>query len=344
MKKKALITGITGQDGSYLAELLLKKNYLVHGIIRRSSQFNTQRIDHLYQSPFTNKKTLTLHYGDLTDPLSVHKIINKIKPHEIYNLAAQSHVKVSFDNPYLTSNINAIGTLNILETIKSLKLFKTKFYQASSSELFGNNLNKLNEETNFAPESPYATSKLFAYWITINYRKSYKMFCSNGILFNHESPRRGSTFVTKKIVEGLVAVKKNKLKYLYLGNLNAQRDWGHAKDYVEAQWRILQYKKPDDFVIATGIKTSVRNFLLECSKYLGMNIKFKNQGLNEIGVDNKGKIIVKIKKKYFRPSEVPSLLGDASKAKKNLLWKPKYYLKDIIKDMIDEELKKYEKN
>ena len=341
MKKKALITGITGQDGSYLAEFLLKKKYLVHGIIRKSSQFNTQRIDHIYESPFKNKKKLILHYGDLTDPLSIQKIINKVRPNEIYNLAAQSHVQVSFDNPYLTSNVNAIGTLNILETLRSLKLFKTKFYQASSSEMFGKNFNILNEKTVFAPESPYATSKLFAYWITINYRKSFNMFCSNGILFNHESPRRGSTFVTKKIVEGLVAIKKSKLKCLYLGNLNAQRDWGHAKDYVEAQWKILQHKKPDNFVIATGFKTSVRNFILYCSKYLNMNIKFSKKGLNEVGINKDGKIIIRVKKKYFRPSEVPSLIGDYSKAKRILAWKPKYFIKDLIKDMINEELKKY---
>mgnify|MGYP001310229976 CR=1 FL=1 len=338
--KKALITGITGQDGSYLAEFLLKKNYQVHGIIRKSSSFNTQRIDHIYQNPQTKKRNLYLYYGDLTDPSSISEIIAKVKPHEIYNLAAQSHVKVSFDEPYYTSMTNAMGTLNILQSIKFLGLKKTKFYQASTSELYGNNKSLLSEKTGFDPRSPYAAAKLMAFNLTKIYRDSYNMFCANGILFNHESPRRGETFVTKKIVNGLVAIKKNKLKCLYLGNLNAKRDWGHAIDYVKAQWLILQTKKPDDYVIATGKSYSIREFIKLTCKKLDIIIKFKGSGLKEIGVNQNGKTIIRVDKKYFRPLEVPALKGNFSKARKLLKWKPKYDINDLIDDMIKNEIEK----
>ena len=350
-KKKALITGITGQDGSYLAEFLLKKNYIVHGIKRKSSSYNTDRIDHIYE----NKKyrpNFFLHYGDLVDPTSILQIINDVQPNEIYNLAAQSHVGVSFNLPNYTTQVNALGTLNILEAIKKCKLErKTKFYQASTSELFGEIQDKRqSENTKFYPKSPYATSKLFAYWITRNYRESYKIFASNGILFNHESPRRGETFVTRKITIGLSKIVNGLEKSLSLGNLYALRDWGHAKDYVEMCWKILQYKKSDDFIIATEKQYSVKFFVDKCLRYLGIKIEWKGKGLNEKAIIKnfdktkyphlkKGSEIIKIDKKYFRPNEVDNLIGDSSKAKRFLNWKPKTSITKLIEEMMEYDLK-----
>ena len=326
MKKKiALITGVTGQDGSYLAELLLKKNYVVYGCRRRSSSvFSSYRIDHLYKIPELQKNFI-LKYLDLTDSSNVNRLLSETKPDEIYNLAAQSHVGVSFEQPEYTSNVNAIGTLRLLEAIKINKLInKTRFYQASSSEIFGNTNKKiLNENSVFSPISPYSVSKLFSYYTVLNYRNGYGIFASNGILFNHESPRRGEFFVTRKIVLGLVKIKLGLLKTLYLGNLDSKRDWGHAEDYVEAQWKILQYSKPDDFVISTGKQTSIRDFIKKVGNKLDINITFKGKGLNEIGVDKKNKIIIRVSKNYFRPLDVTNLLGDYSKAKRLLNWKPK---------------------
>ena len=341
MKKKiALITGITGQDGSYLAELLLKKNYQVHGIKRRSSSYNTSRIDHIYQEP-QNAKNFYLHYGDLTDGLSLLQLIKKIKPNEIYNLAAQSHVAVSFESPEYTANCDALGPLRILEIIRSVNP-KIKFYQASTSELYGN-VNKYpqDEKTRFLPQSPYAAAKLYSYWITKIYREAYGIFASNGILFNHESPRRGETFVTKKITMAISKIVNKKQKFLYLGNLNAYRDWGHAQDYVESMWKILNYKKPDDFVISTGKTYSVRRFVELSFKQVGIIIKWRGKGLNEVGIDPKTKkILVKIDKRYFRPLEVPKLIGNSSKAKKILKWKPKYSINSLIKEMVESDLSK----
>ena len=344
MKKKALITGITGQDGSYLAELLLSKNYIVHGIKRKSSNFNTQRIDHLYIDPH-HKTNFFLHYGDLTDSNSIYNLINKIKPDEIYNLAAQSHVGVSFENPEYTTNTNALGTLRILEAIVFLNLRNTKFYQASTSELFGKVQKKaFNENSSFHPRSPYGASKLFAHWITRIYRESYNLFASTGILFNHESPRRGETFVTKKITSFLAKIKKGYKEKLFLGNIYAQRDWGHAKDYVEMQWRILQQPKPDDFIIATGHTCSVKNFIMKCCEFLDIKIKWTGKSLNEKAslINNKGnkiRDIIFIDKTYFRPSEVDWLKGDSAKAYKVLKFKPKYNLESLIKEMLEHELK-----
>ena len=341
MKKKiALITGITGQDGSYLAELLLKKNYQVHGIKRRSSSYNTIRIDHIYQEP-QNAKNFYLHYGDLTDGLSLLQLIKKIKPNEIYNLAAQSHVAVSFESPEYTANCDALGPLRILEIIRSVNP-KIKFYQASTSELYGN-VNKYpqDEKTRFLPQSPYAAAKLYSYWITKIYREAYGIFASNGILFNHESPRRGETFVTKKITMAISKIINKKQKFLYLGNLNAYRDWGHAQDYVESMWKILNYKKPDDFVISTGKTYSIRKFVELSFKQVGINIMWRGKDLNEVGIDKKTKkILVKIDKRYFRPLEVPKLIGDSSKAKRILKWKPKYSINSLIKEMVDSDLSK----
>ena len=333
MNKIALITGVTGQDGSYLAEFLLNKGYEVHGIIRRSSSFNTKRLENIYQDTRKKHKKFFLHYGDLLDYVSMASIINKYKPNEIYNLAAQSHVKVSFDMPYYTALTNSLGTLNILEIIRTLGI-KTKFYQASTSELYGNNSSKLSEKTPFNPVSPYAASKHYAFIISKIYRESYGLFCSNGILFNHESPRRGETFVTQKIVSGLKKIKRGELNQLLLGNLDAERDWGHAKDYVEAQWLILQNKKPDDFVIATGKKYSIRDFIKKTCKHLNLKIKFVGNGLKERVLDKNGKTIIKVDKKFFRPLEVPSLQGDWTKAKKILKWKPSHNIDDLIIDMI----------
>ena len=341
MKKTALIYGITGQDGSYLSEFLIKKNYVVHGVKRRSSSINTERINHLYQDPHEKNKNFILHYGDVTDTISVKNTIEKIKPDEIYNLAAQSHVGVSFQIPEYTANVDALGTLRILESIRSLNLKKkVKFYQAGTSEMFGKTVTKYqNEKTNFYPRSPYAASKVYAHWITVNYRESYNIFACNGILFNHESPVRGETFVTKKIVSGLYKIKNKKLKTLYLGNIYSKRDWGHARDYVEAMWKILHHKQPDDFLIATGQQYTVQPFIHLTCKELNLQIKWKGKGLNETALDKNGKAVIKIDKNYFRPSEVDSLLGDSSKAKKVLNWRPKINLKQLIKEMIINEHK-----
>jgi GDPmannose 4,6-dehydratase len=341
MKKKvALIFGVTGQDGSYLSEFLLKKKYLVHGVKRRSSSFNTARIDHLYQDPFEKKRNFFLHHGDVTDAISVSSIIKKIKPDEIYNLAAQSHVSVSFEVPEYTANADAIGALRILEAIKFHGFEKiTRFYQAGTSEMFGR-VQEIpqSEKTPFYPRSPYGVAKVYAHWITVNYREAYNIFACNGILFNHESPVRGETFVTRKITRALARIKFGFQKKLYLGNLNALRDWGHAKDYVEAQWLMLQQKKPEDFVIATGKQFSVREFINEASKNLNMKIEWKGKGLNEIGLLN-GKEIIKIDPRYFRPSEVETLVGDASKAKKKLNWFPKVSFEQLVKEMVDKDVK-----
>jgi GDPmannose 4,6-dehydratase len=339
--KKALITGITGQDGAYLAEFLLKKGYEVHGVKRRASLFNTERIDHLYKDPNENKTNFFLHYGDMTDGSSLTNIIQKTLPDEIYNLAAQSHVAVSFEQPEYTANSDAIGCLRILEAIRFLNLIKkTKFYQASSSELYGlAQQMPQNETTRFYPRSPYAVSKLFAYWMTVNYREAYGMYACNGILFNHESPVRGETFVTRKITRALSRIKVGLQETLFLGNLDAKRDWGHAKDYVEAMWLILQNEKPDDFVISTGKQYSVREFVNCVAKYLGLNIKWSGTGLKEIGSYN-NKEIIKIDSRYFRLSEVDTLLGDSSKAKKILGWEAKISFEEMVKEMTEKDLSK----
>ena len=344
MKKKiALITGVTGQDGSYLAELLLRKNYIVHGIKRRSSSINTDRVDHIFEEVIKKNKKFSLHHGDMNDYVSLLRIVKETKPDEIYNLAAQSHVAVSFEMPEYTANSDALGVLRILEAIKNSGLKnKIKFYQASTSELYGNQTIKQNqnEDTPFNPASPYGVAKLYAYWITRNYRESYKMHASNGILFNHESPRRGETFVTRKITIGLSKIKKGLSKTLYLGNLDAKRDWGHAKDYVEAMWRILQQKKPDDYVVSTGKTYSVRKFVETAGKILGFEIIWKMKGMNEIGVDQKtNKVIVRVNKKYLRPTDINFLKGDFSKIKKKLGWKPKISFYQLVKEMVDEDYK-----
>ena len=340
--KKALITGITGQDGSYLADFLLKKGYEVHGIKRRTSLINTDRIDHLFQDPHEKNLRFFLHHGDLTDSTSLIRIIQEVQPDEIYNLAAQSHVKVSFEEPEYTANSDALGALRILEAIRILKLEKkTKYYQASTSELYG--LSKetpQNELTPFYPRSPYGVAKLYAYWITINYREAYGIYACNGILFNHESPVRGETFVTRKITRALSRIKLGLQKTLYLGNLNSKRDWGHAKDYVEVQWLMLQQKKPEDFVIATGRQYSVRDFINLAAKNLNMKINWKGKNENEIGI-YENKEIIKVDKSYYRPTEVDSLLGDASKAKKKLRWKPKISFEQLVKEMVESDLKLY---
>ncbi len=338
MKKKALIYGVTGQDGSYLARFLLNKGYIVHGIKRRSSSLNTKRLDDIYTDPHF-KTNFYLHYGDVTDSLSVLNSISNILPDEIYNLAAQSHVKVSFDVPEYSANVGAIGTLRILDAIKSLNLSKKiKYYQAGTSEMFGAAKPPQNEKTQFIPRSPYAVSKLFAHWITVNYREAYNMYACNGILFNHESPIRGETFVTKKIVSGMCKIYKNKQKKLFLGNLYAKRDWGHAQDYVVAMWKMLQQKKPDDYVIATGNQYSVKQFISLCAKQMKMEIIWRGKGLKEKCYWN-NKVIIEIDQKYFRPTEVESLKGDFRKAKKILKWKPKIGIKDLVKEMINKELK-----
>ena len=338
--KKALITGITGQDGSYLAEFLIQKGYIVHGIKRRSSLINTQRIDHLYQSPHEDNKKFIMHHGDLTDATSLIRIVQDVKPDEIYNLAAQSHVAVSFEQPEYTANTDALGALRILEAIRILgKEKKIKYYQASTSELYGLvQQTPQNEKTPFYPRSPYGVAKLYAYWITINYREAFGIYACNGILFNHESPVRGETFVTRKITRALARIKLGIQKNLYLGNLDALRDWGHAKDYVEAQWIMLQQKKPEDFVIATGKQYSVRDFINLASKYLDMKIKWNGKHLNEVGTFE-GNDIIKIDPRYFRPTEVETLLGDGSKAKEKLNWSPKISFKQLVKEMVDEDLK-----
>ncbi|PIT88133.1 MAG: GDP-mannose 4,6-dehydratase [Candidatus Magasanikbacteria bacterium CG10_big_fil_rev_8_21_14_0_10_36_32] len=337
---KALITGITGQDGSYLAEFLLDKGYEVHGIIRRSSTFNTSRIGHLYQDPHVNGVKLFLHYGDLTDASNLNRILEKTRPDEIYNLGAQSHVKVSFDLPEYTADTVAIGTLRILDAIRETGL-KVKFYQAGSSEMFGKvKETSQTEITPFNPCSPYGCAKVFAHQLAVNYRDSYGMFICNGILFNHESPRRGGTFVTKKITAGLAAIKSGEQEKLYLGNLEAKRDWGYSKDYVEAMWKMLQQETPDDYVIATGETRTVREFVEEAAKYFGFDIVWQGNGMNEKGVDkNTGKTIIEIDERYFRPTEVDLLLGDATKAKKILGWEPKVKFKELVKIMCQAEEK-----
>jgi GDPmannose 4,6-dehydratase len=340
MKKKvALIYGVTGQDGSYLARLLLKKKYVVHGIKRRASSFNTTRIDDIYKDPHVKKNNFHLHYGDLTDSLSVLKNIKLIQPDEIYNLGAQSHVGVSFEVPEYTANVDAIGTLRILDSIKTLKLQKkTKFYQAGKSEMFGASKPPQNEKTAFYPRSPYAAAKLYAHWVTVNYREAYGIYACNGILFNHESPVRGETFVTKKIVKGLCEIKKQKSKKLYLGNLYAKRDWGHARDYVYAMWKMLQMKIPKDYVIATGRQYTVKEFVNLVCKNLNMKIIWKGKKKNEKAYW-KNKPIIEIDNKYFRPTEVNSLKGDFSLAKKELGWMPKIHIKTLIQEMVNDELK-----
>ena len=338
--KKALITGITGQDGSYLAKFLLDKGYEVHGIKRRTSLINTKRIDHLYQDPHETDRKFILHHGDLTDSTSLIRIIQEVQPDEIYNLAAQSHVAVSFEEPEYTANSDALGALRILEAIRILKLEKkTKYYQASTSELYGSAREiPQNEKTPFYPRSPYGVAKLYAYWITVNYREAYGIYACNGILFNHESPVRGETFVTRKITRALARIKLGLQKNLYLGNLNALRDWGHAKDFVEAQWLMLQQKKPEDFVIATGKQSSVRDFINLASKQLDMKIEWRGKNLDEVGSFN-GQDIIKIDSRYFRPTEVETLLGDASKAKEKLNWVPKISFEQLVKEMVEEDLK-----
>ena len=339
MKKKALILGITGQDGSYLAEFLLKKKYQVHGVKRRTSIPNTSRIDHIFDSINFNSKNLVMHHGDLSDAGSLNRIINDVSPDEIYNLAAQSHVKISFQIPEYTSDVNAMGPLRLLEIIRHYKKKKIKLYQASSSEMFGKSKPPQNENTIFKPRSVYAISKVFAYHSVIHYREAYGLHASNGILFNHESPRRGVNFVTKKIVQGLVRIKQGKQKILTLGNLYSKRDWGHAKDYVESMWKILQQKKPDDFVIATKTSNSVKDFINICAKKLNIKLIWKNKGLKEIGVNKlNNKTIINIHKKYFRETEVDNLIGDFKKAKKLLKWKPHYTFDKLIDDMIYKEL------
>ena len=339
MKRIALIFGVTGQDGSYLTRLLLKKGYIVHGVKRRSSSLNTSRIDDIYQEPFIKKKNFILHYGDITDGTSIFDIIKKTMPNEIYNLAAQSHVAVSFKIPEYTSNADALGSLRILDSIIKINP-KIKFYQAGSSEMYGKVQSfPQTEKTPFYPRSPYAVSKVYAHWITVNYRESYNLFACNGILFNHESPLRGETFVTKKIVKGLCRIKLKKQKKLYLGNIYSKRDWGHAEDYVEAMWKILQYKKPEDWVICTGKQYSVKQFINLVAKNLNLKLFWRGRGLNEKAYSAKNEKIIEIKKEYFRPAEVENLKGNAAKAKKYLKWKPTKNINALIKDMINFELK-----
>lgn len=338
--KKALITGITGQDGAYLAELLIRKGYEVHGLRRRTSLFNTARIDHLYADPHEHEGKLVLHYGDMTDSSSLLRIVEQCQPDEVYNLAAQSHVAVSFEEPEYTANSDAVGVLRLLEAIRITGLGKTsKFYQASTSELYGLVQEvPQREATPFYPRSPYAVAKLYGYWITVNYREAYDMYACNGILFNHESPIRGETFVTRKITRGLARIKLGLQKVLYLGNLDAKRDWGHAKDYVEMQWLMLQQAHPEDFVIATGQQYSVREFISVAAKKLGMEIEWIGSGVNEMGVLGDGRCIVKVDPGYFRPTEVETLLGDATKAHEKLGWKPKTSFLQLVEEMVDADL------
>ena len=345
MKKIALIFGVTGQDGSYLSELLIKKGYVVHGVKRRSSSINSHRIDHIYQDPHEKKLNFILHYGDITDSTSVSKIIKIVNPDEIYNLAAQSHVAVSFEVPEYTANADALGALRILEAIKFHNLEKkTKFYQAGTSEMFGQVQEvPQNEKTPFYPLSPYGVAKQYAHWITINYRQAYGIFAANGILFNHESPRRGETFVTKKIVTALTKIKYKKQKKLFLGNLNAKRDWGHAKDYCLAMWKILQQKKPKDYVIATGKQYTIKQFVNFTATELDIRIKWKGKGVKEKGYDENNKVIVECDPKYLRPLDVNTLLGNAKKARKELKWKPKFNIKKLVKEMVEFEVSNLEK-
>mgnify|MGYP001241147271 FL=1 len=353
--KKALITGVTGQDGAYLAEFLLAKNYKVYGLKRRSSLFNTDRIDHLYQDPQIENKNFTLHFGDMTDSTNLTRLINEIKPDEIYNLAAMSHVAVSFDTPEYTGNVDGLGTLRILEAVRILGLEKkTRIYQASTSELFGKVQEVPQTETTpFYPRSPYAVAKIYAYWITVNYREAYKMFACNGILFNHESPVRGETFVTRKITRAVSKIALGQQDKFYIGNLDAKRDWGHAKDYVRMMWMILQAERPEDWVIATGTSTSVRDFIKMSFDHIGVKIKFKGKGINEKGYVEEcinpefnlkiGKEVVQVDSKYFRPTEVDLLIGDASKAKEKLGWVPEYTIKELVNEMMTSDIKMMEK-
>jgi len=354
--KRALITGITGQDGAYLAELLLNKGYEVHGVKRRTSLFNTNRIDHLYQDPHETGAKLKLHYGDLSDASNIISIVQEVQPDEIYNLGAMSHVRVSFETPEYTANVDGLGTLRLLEAIRILGLTKkTKFYQASSSELYGLVREvPQNEVTPFYPRSPYAVAKLYGYWITVNYREAYGMFASNGILFNHESPIRGETFVTRKITRAACKISLGLQKMLYVGNLDAKRDWGHARDYVEAMWLMLQHHKADDFVIATGVTTSVREFLMVAFKQVGISVEFSGKGVEEVGVVTalaeknsflkRGDVVVRVDSNYFRPTEVDLLIGDPKKAKQELNWRPQYDLNGLIKDMIESDLELFKRD
>lgn len=341
--KKALITGITGQDGSYLAELLLEKGYEVHGIIRRASTFNTERIDHLYQDPHEENVRLFLHYGDMTDASNLSRLVEKIQPDEIYNLAAQSHVAVSFEMPEYTGDVVGLGTLRLLDAIKDSNI-DTRFYQASTSELFGKVQEvPQNENTPFYPRSPYAAAKLYAYWVVKNYREAYDIYAVNGILFNHESPRRGKRFVTRKITRAVARIAKGKQEKLYLGNLNAKRDWGYAKDYVELMWLMLQQDKPDDYVVATGETHSVREFAELAFKHVGIELEWEGEGINEKGIDKKtGKVLVEVDPRYFRPAEVDLLIGDPSKAKKELGWEPKVTFEELVQIMVEADLKAIE--
>jgi GDPmannose 4,6-dehydratase len=344
--KKALITGITGQDGSYLAELLLAKGYQVHGIKRRTSMFNTARIDHLYQDPHVERQNLLLHYGDLTDTSSLIRVLQQAQPDELYNLAAQSHVMVSFEEPEYTANSDALGTLRLLEAIRTLGLVeKTRFYQASTSEMFGL-VQEMpqRESTPFYPRSPYGVAKLYAYWITVNYRESYGIHASNGILFNHESGRRGETFVTRKITRALARIKVGLQDKLYLGNLDAKRDWGHARDYVEMMWLMLQQDQPQDYVIATGQQYSVRDFVERAAAHLGIRLQWKGEGVDEQGLDTEGRVIVAVDPRYFRPAEVETLLGDASKAHRELGWKPRTSFAELVSEMVTGDLKEAERD
>ncbi|QDZ90387.1 GDP-mannose 4,6-dehydratase [Shewanella decolorationis] len=352
MKKKALITGVTGQDGSYLAEFLLEKGYEVHGIKRRASSFNTQRVDHIYQDPHIDNKNFILHYGDLTDSSNLTRILQEVQPDEVYNLGAQSHVAVSFESPEYTADVDAMGTLRLLEAIRLLGLEKkTRFYQASTSELYGLVQEIPQKETTpFYPRSPYAVAKMYAYWITVNYRESYGMYACNGILFNHESPRRGETFVTRKITRGLSNIAQGLESCLYMGNMDALRDWGHAKDYVRMQWMMLQQDQPDDFVIATGVQYSVREFISWSAKELGVTLRFEGQGVDEVAIVEKidgnnapalkvGDIVVKVDPRYFRPAEVETLLGDPTKAKEKLGWVPEITTQEMCAEMVAADLK-----
>ena len=345
--KKALITGVTGQDGAYLAEFLLEKGYEVHGIKRRASLFNTDRIDHLYQDPHEKERNFILHYGDLTDSTNLIRILQQVQPDEVYNLAAQSHVAVSFESPEYTADTDALGTMRILEGIRLLGLEnKTKFYQASTSELFGKVQEvPQTEKTPFYPRSPYAVAKLYAYWITVNYREAYNIYACNGILFNHESPLRGETFVTRKITRALARISLDLQECLFLGNLNAKRDWGHAKDYVKVQWLMLQQEKAEDFVIATGEQYSVRDFVTAAAKELNIDISWKGTGVDEKGYNTKtDKVIVAVDSKYFRPTEVETLLGDSSKAKKKLGWTPEISFKELVSEMVEQDLMEAKKD
>jgi GDPmannose 4,6-dehydratase len=341
MTQRALITGITGQDGAYLAEFLLRKGYEVHGIKRRASLFNTERVDHLYQDPHTPGVRLRLHYGDLTDATNVLRVIQQVQPDEIYNLAAQSHVQVSFETPEYTANADGLGTLRILEAIRILRLEqRTRFYQASTSELFGKvQETPQTERTPFYPRSPYGVAKLYAHWITVNYREAYGLFACSGILFNHESPMRGETFVSRKITRGLTRISEGLQSCIYLGNLDARRDWGHARDYVEAQWLMLQQAKPQDYVIATGKQYSVREFVERAAGLLGMRLEWRGEGLDEAAVDRKsGRTVVRVDPRYFRPAEVETLLGDATKARNELGWTPTVDFNQLVKEMVDSDL------